>query len=255
MALFAVTLIVFGIAMGGLRPSAESPAPDFSAVLELDLPARPGMPAAEARTAPPQGMPEEEEDSWETVTVRQGQSLDAIFRAQGFSIGLLHEILALNDETRSLKKIRPGDEFAFRRNADGTLEQMRYPLDEGRYLFVDNRDGAPRAETLERLLSTRMYEAEGSIESSLFLAGKAAGLSDAMIMKLANIFGWDIDFVLDIRAGDRFYLLYEKVYRDGDYLRDGEILAATFVNQGQKFQAIRFEADNGPQYYAPDGRH
>jgi murein DD-endopeptidase MepM/ murein hydrolase activator NlpD len=76
-----------------------------------------------------------------------------------------------------------------------------------------------------------------------------------MVMKLANLFGWDIDFVLDIREGDRFYLVYEKVYRDGTFLRDGEIIGATFVNQGEKFQAIRFDIDGQSQYFAPDGRN
>ena len=55
-----------------------------------------------------------------------------------------------------------------------------------------------------------------------------------MVMKLANIFGWDIDFILDIRKGDRFMLVYEKLYREGEFLRDGEILAATFINQGER---------------------
>ena len=75
-----------------------------------------------------------------------------------------------------------------------------------------------------------------------------------MVMKLAYIFGWDIDFVLDIREGDRFMLVYEKLYREGEFLRDGEILAATFVNQGQRFQAVRFENDQISGYFAPDGR-
>jgi murein DD-endopeptidase MepM/ murein hydrolase activator NlpD len=108
-----------------------------------------------------------------------------------------------------------------------------------------------RREARELITETR--EAEGRIESSLFLAGKAAGLSDNMVMKLAAIFGWDIDFVLDIRAGDRFFLVYEKIYRDGEVLRDGEILAATFINQGERFQAIRYETDGAGRYFAPDG--
>jgi murein DD-endopeptidase MepM/ murein hydrolase activator NlpD len=72
---------------------------------------------------------------------------------------------------------------------------------------------------------------------------------------LANLLGWDIDFVLDIREGDSFYLVYEKVYRDGSFLRDGEIVGATFVNQGEKFQAIRFYIDGQSQYFSPDGRN
>jgi murein DD-endopeptidase MepM/ murein hydrolase activator NlpD len=253
-ALFAVTLIVFGVALGGLDPAPPAGDPGYTVVLDLALPARHASPVSRTETLPTV-WPGQEDEAWELVEVRSGQSLDLIFRSQGFGAGLLHEILALNDETRSLKKIRPGDEFGFRRKEDGSFEQMRYALDDDRYLVIESTEAGLRALTQMRQISSMLFEAEGNIDSSLFLAGKAAGLSDAMIMKLANIFGWDIDFVLDIRAGDRFYMLYEKVYRDGSYLRDGEILAATFVNQGEKFQAIRYEADNGAQYYAPDGRH
>jgi murein DD-endopeptidase MepM/ murein hydrolase activator NlpD len=254
LAVFALTLIVFGIALGGLEPAPRPSAPAFGTVLDLDLPSR-VEPEGWTAPVPAEPAPQAAPETWDRVVVKPGQSLDAIFRAQGFSAAVLHEILALNDETRSLKKIRPGDEFAFQRAADGSLERMRYTIDEARYLMIHNHAEAPAAWVEQRAMTTELFEAQGTIESSLFLAGKAAGLSDAMVMKLANIFGWDIDFVLDIRNGDRFVMLYEKVYRDGEYLRDGDVLAATFVNQGDRYQAIRFEADNGRQYYAPDGRH
>ncbi len=256
LAIFAVTLIVFGVALGGLKPAQPAIGGGYTSILDLDLPAR-GEPSADAletsKAIPVDPLTIDEE--WDLVEVQNGQSLDTIFREQGFGAGLLHNILALNAETRNLKKIRPGDIFGFRRDADGNFARMRYSLDESSFLLIAQTDRGLQVSTRERQISSKIFEAQGSIESSLFLAGKAAGLSDAMVMKLANIFGWDIDFVLDIRIGDRFSLIYEKKYRDGDYLRDGEILAATFINQGERFQAIRFEADNGPQYYAPDGRH
>jgi murein DD-endopeptidase MepM/ murein hydrolase activator NlpD len=256
LALFAVTLIVFGVALGGLNPNRTDKDSGYTSVVDLDLPEK-IQPVLSSLTTP--GSVQDREsllrEEWDLVRVRSGQSLDAIFRTQGFSAALLHNILALNAETKNLKKIRPGDEFGFQADTDGNFERMRYSLDEGNYLLVEKSGGELRASTLGRQISSKIFEARGDIDSSLFLAGKTAGLSDAMVMKLANIFGWDIDFVLDIRAGDRFNLIYEKVYRDGEYLRDGEILAATFINQGDRFQAIRFEGDNGPQYYAPDGRH
>jgi len=256
LALFAVTLIVFGVALGGLEAEPAAPEPPYSDVFALDLPGRAG-PAAPAgrdeQADDPKAAPAEER--WRVLEVRPGQSLDAIFRAQGFSPSLLHDILALNAETRNLKKIRPGDEFGFQVSGNGGFERMRYSLGEDRYLMVGRTPDGLQATVQDRQISSRIVETQGAIDSSLFLAGKEAGLSDAMVMKLANIFGWDIDFVLDIRSGDRFNLIYEELYRDGEYLRDGDILAATFVNQGDKYQAIRYEADNGPQYYAPDGRH
>lgn len=254
LALFAVTLIVFGVALGGLEPEPMDEAERFSAIMDLGLPERAPAPAGDAPD-PGQPLGELPGEAWEELSVHPGESLDAIFRKLGFSAGLLHSIMGLNGDTRSLTRIRPGDVFGFQRDAAGEFVRMRYPLDEASYLLVEQTLEGLRAQRLDRQITTGLYEARGTIDSSLFLAGKAAGLSDAMVMKLANIFGWDIDFVLDIRAGDQFYLLYEKLYRDGEYLRDGEVLAATFVNQGERYQAIRYEGDNGAQYYAPDGRH
>ena len=101
----------------------------------------------------------------------------------------------------------------------------------------------------------RLVSSQGTINNSLFGAGKAAGLSDSMVMQLANIFSWDIDFVLEIRAGDSFNLIYEKIYKDGEYLTEGKILAASFTNQGKKYEAVFYEHKDGEgTYYAADGR-
>jgi murein DD-endopeptidase MepM/ murein hydrolase activator NlpD len=194
-------------------------------------------------------------DPWHSVTVRSGQTLDAIFREQGFSIALLHRILAMDGATKGLTRIRPGEVFDFRTDDEGELREMRYPLDEARYLLVRRLDGELSLDIQRREMETEVAETQGVIDSSLFMAGKQAGLSDAMVMKLANIFRWDIDFVLDIREGDRFLLVYEKVYRDGAFLREGEILAATFINQGDRFQAVRFQDGDEVGYFAPDGRN
>jgi murein DD-endopeptidase MepM/ murein hydrolase activator NlpD len=250
--LFALTLIAFGIALGGLGGGAKH-VTETGKVISLDLPDRLDIeaPAAEGASAVITPQPEQ----WESVTVRSGQSLDAIFRQQGFSAGTLHDIMTINKETGQLKNIRPGDLFEFQRHEDGSLKRMRYAISEGKYLIVDHDGQQAMASSEARDMITEVTETSGTITSSLFLAGKQAGLSDGMVMKLANLFGWDIDFVLDIREGDRFFLLYEKVYRDGSFLRDGEIIGATFINQGEKFQALRFDVDGQAQYFAPDGRN
>jgi murein DD-endopeptidase MepM/ murein hydrolase activator NlpD len=257
--LFALTLIAVGLALGGLESSPDDVAVT-SKVVSLSLPDRHEFHATaevgiKAGLAVDSTVSPVESEPWEAVTVRAGQSLDAIFRQQGFSATTLFRILALNNETRQLKKIRPGDLFEFQYHEDGSLIRMRYAVDEARYLIVDYDGQQAFASTEARAIITRIEETSGTITSSLFLTGKQAGLNDGMVMKLANLFGWDIDFVLDIREGDRFLLIYEKIYRDGSFLRDGEIIGATFVNQGEKFQAIRFVIDGNTQYFAPDGRN
>ena len=258
--LFALTLIAFGFALGGLDSGKENEV-IANKVVNLDLPERKSF-----RVVPTDstvdiathgmvtGMPPHIEQ-WETVTVRSGQTLDSIFRQQGFSANTLHTIMTLNTETKQLKKIRPGDLFEFQRHDDRSLKRMRYAIDESHYLIIDHADQKAVAGLEARDMITEITETSGTITSSLFLAGKQAGLNDGMVMKLANLFGWDIDFVLDIREGDRFFLVYEKIYRDGSFLRDGEIVGATFINQGEKFQGIRFDIDGQAQYFAPDGRN
>lgn len=252
--LFAMTLIIFGFALGGLESGPVDEAA-VSTVVTLDLPPRDTAPAYESPATVLQAPVPMDDEPWQAVTVRKGQSLDSIFRAQGFGAGTLHQIMTLNEDTSQLKKIRPGDVFEFQRFADQSFKRMRYAIDEDRFLIVEHDGQQVSAHTVMRELVVQTTETSGVIDSSLFLAGKKAGLTDAMVMDLANLFGWDIDFVLDIRAGDRFYLVYEKIYRDGEFLRDGEIVGATFVNQGEKFQALRFKTDGQTQYFAPDGRN
>jgi murein DD-endopeptidase MepM/ murein hydrolase activator NlpD len=246
---FGATLVLAGLLISlfeTTEPPGEEPAAE---VIELALPERPAGPADAGEP------PAEPEEAWTSVTVRRGQTLDAIFREQGYSIGLLHQILALDGDTKGLTRIRPGDVFDFREDDQGGLSEMRYALDEARYLRVAVIGERIDSRVEQREIVADVAETEGVIESSLFLAGKRAGLSDAMVMNLANIFGWDIDFVLDIRKGDRFMVVYEKLYRDGEFLRDGRILGATFVNQGERFQAIWFEHGDIADYFAPDGRN
>ena len=94
----------------------------------------------------------------------------------------------------------------------------------------------------------------GVITSSLFLAGQEAGLSQSMILDMANIFGGVVDFALDPRRGDTMQLVYEELYVDGEKFNDGEIIAASFTNQGETFNAFRYTDANGDtNYYNEEG--
>jgi len=192
---------------------------------------------------------------WDVIQVESGQTLDAIFRSRGYSVSLLHEIIKLNKETTKLPRLRLGQELLFKDNADGGFSQLRVELGETRFITVSLDEEGLSVADIYREVDRRQQHATGVIQNSLFVAGKNSGLSDNMVMKLANIFGWDIDFVLDIRKGDSFSLIYEKLYRDGKFLRDGDIYAATFINQGEVFRAIRFVSGDGFSYFTPEGRN
>ncbi|MGH8305563.1 MAG: peptidoglycan DD-metalloendopeptidase family protein, partial [Steroidobacteraceae bacterium] len=101
----------------------------------------------------------------------------------------------------------------------------------------------------------RTRTVRGTIDSSLFEAVAAAGAHDQTAVALADIFGWDIDFVLDVRTGDSFVVTYQEIWRDGTYVKDGPIEAAEFVNQGREYRAVRYtDPEGGTGYYTPDGR-
>lgn len=251
---FGVTLILVGLLLGIFETTDKPERVNRPEIIDLPLPER-AQPAEDEQDGDAGLSANGTIPEWNSVTVKPGQTLDAIFKQQGLPIPLLHEIVALNSETRGLTRIRPGDVFDFQTSPRGEFEQMRYALDEARYLLLRQEGGLLSAEIQQREIFSEVAETEGVIQSSLFLAGKQAGLSDAMVMNLANIFGWDIDFILDIRKGDRFMLVYEKLYRDGEFLRDGQILAATFINQGERFQAIYFDNGEVADYFTPDGRN
>jgi len=267
--LAAVGLIALGVAIS-LVPSgpAGSPAarvqplelPELAAgdnaVESTASPARTGLPDVARLEAPSEAGAgrQTSPDHWQIVEIRPGQTLERVFRDLGLDAGVLHEIVTAAEQTRDLARIRPGDEFAFDIDPEAGFRALRTELDETAWLFVERQGDSLVTRTEPRALDRRIVEASGTITSSLYQDATEAGLSDAMIMRLASIFGWDIDFALDIRAGDRFALIYEEVWRDGEFLRDGAILAARFVNRGDSFEAIRYDAGNGPDYFAPDGR-
>lgn len=96
--------------------------------------------------------------------------------------------------------------------------------------------------------------ARGEIDSSLFLAAKRAGLSHNLTMDLANVFGYDIDFALDIRKGDSFEVIYEEKTVEGQRVGTGNILAARFTNRGKTYSAVRYTSKDGTtSYYNADG--
>jgi murein DD-endopeptidase MepM/ murein hydrolase activator NlpD len=137
---------------------------------------------------------------------------------------------------------------------EGLLELV-YEIDALNHLHALREDDSYQSRLIERAPERRTVRAAGSIEDNLFLAAKRADLPQNVTMELAGIFGWDVDFALDIREGDRFALLYEELYLDGERIGTGEILAAEFVNRDKVHQAVRYtDATGRTDYYDPKGR-
>ncbi len=189
------------------------------------------------------------------LTVRSGDTLDRLFRRNNLSINDLAVILQKKLANKYLRLIKPGDEIVVFHQGSEVL-QLNREIDFSSSLKVTRQDKSYRAEKIEHRLVAKHVEADGRIKTSLFEAGTDVGVSDRTIMNLAGIFAWDIDFLLDIRQGDKFRIIVEELWRDGRRVSEGEILAAEFTNQGEIFRAIRYVDPNGnASYYTPEGRN
>jgi murein DD-endopeptidase MepM/ murein hydrolase activator NlpD len=188
------------------------------------------------------------------VIVGRNDTLDAIFRRMSLDKADLAAIRQLPGIRQSLDFLRPGDAIKVT-HSDGEIEELTRKVSETQTLKVVREEDGFAAKMIDNPVETHIRTASASIDSSLFQAAADADISDTVALKLANVFAWDIDFVLDIREGDRFTAVYEQIYQDGKYLRDGEVLAAEFVNNGKVYRAVRFAADAGSaSYYTPDGQ-
>ncbi|MEA5498204.1 M23 family metallopeptidase [Limnoraphis robusta] len=208
-------------------------------------------PPLETVRAEPMG----DQHQWRPVTVQSGQNMADIFRAQGLSGQMLHRLLGVEGVREALTRIRPGQVFDFELDADGALTALRFEKDDSTRVVLIIDDAEVRIESEQRAIQHRVMVASGRISDSLFGAAEAAGMSNAATLELAKAFGYDIDFAQDLRVGDEFHVLYEEIWREGERLRSGDILAATFVNQGKRYQVFRYMfADGRSEYFDAEGR-
>ena len=191
----------------------------------------------------------------ETLQVRSGDSLATLFKRKGIPAGDLQRLVNSQPFGNRLKSIFPGHQLSFTTREDNSLESLTYspgPLQKLTFSRVgDTFEGVEDVAVPDKVIEYH----HGTIDHSLFVASQRAGLDDAETMRLAEIFQWDIDFVLDIRAGDSFHVLLEELYLGDRFVGYGEIVAAEFVNQGDSFRAIRYnDATGKSNYFTPEGK-
>ena len=187
------------------------------------------------------------------LRVARGDTLERMFRRNSLSIGDMMAVLADEQSRRHLSILRPGDVILVQ-HEQGRVARITREIDEIRMLEVLRADAGFVSSISERPVETRVVTATAVINSSLFNAGRAAGVPDSVTMSVAGLFQWDVDFALDIRQGDRYTVVYQELWRDGERLRIGSILAAEFVNRSRIHRAVRFEMDDKPDYFTPEGR-
>jgi len=193
-----------------------------------------------------------------SVKVRNGDNLAIIFSRMDLSPKLLHDLLSSSKKAKRLKHLVPGqtikfiftdDEFTALVHETSKTRQLRIDR------VIDSNGESFTVAVIERTPEVRITHASGTINSSLYLAAHDSDLSDNLIMDLANIFGWDIDFALDIRKGDSFVVAYEELFLEGEKIRNGNIVAAKFINNKKTYRAVQYtNPENKTGYYTPEGR-
>lgn len=264
--------MVAGMLLGGLclaviaLPSQEASASRQSLDVELSLASSPlTMEQSDNQLAlvAPDFLEPDLPESWEeeplltreTFTIQSGDSLSRLFNRAGLNDRALYELMNESPEARALHRIMPGHEVTFEIDAEGRLNQLVYDHSRLSSLVFTRNDSTFTASEVVREPEIHTAYRQATIDSSLFLAGQRAGMTDSLTMELAGIFGWDIDFIMDIRRGDTFSVLFEERFLDGEKIGYGPILAAEFNNRGRSFQAVRYvNSDGKADYYTPDGK-
>lgn len=188
------------------------------------------------------------------VVVNRNDTMDRLFRRFELNLSDLATLRNLPELRSQVDKLRPGELLRFMHRG-GELVGLERKLSDSETLKVTRDETGFVSDVLENPLETRTRTATATIDSSLFQAAADAELPERVAFELAEIFQYDIDFVLDIQAGDRFTVVYEELSQDGVPLRSGNILAAKFVNDGREYRAVRYvDAQGHGEYYSPDGR-
>lgn len=195
------------------------------------------------------------EPKWLKVQIHSGDTLSAVFNEHDLSFSDALALAHLKQYGHFFTTdLRAGDIFRIRANDNGHVIALNHSLDAVRTLKVRTTGDGYTAHVEKADTNRRKAYAVGTIDESFYVDAKEAGLTDRLIMRMVHIFEWQVDFARAIRQGDQFIVVYEQIYSNGQLIRSGNILAAEFINQGERVRALRYTDNNGdPHYYAPDG--
>lgn len=192
---------------------------------------------------------------WRDERVQRGDTVTELLRRMQVEDPVASEYLRRDQSAASFRQLAVGKFVQAETNVDGALLALRYLDNKGDQILIEKRAGGFKTSVQPPLLEQRLVMRSGEISSTLFAATDAIGLPESAANQLAEIFGGDIDFHRDLRKGDRFSVVYEMDYSNGEPVRAGRIRAAEFINQGVSYRVVYFKTDsNHGDYYTPDGK-
>jgi len=230
----------FGIAPGTSTDDVERQ--------EVVQPLQVVLPTAE--TAP------EQDRYWREERIQRGDTIGSLMARLDIEDSEARNFLLGTSASRSMQRLLPGRSVRAVTTGDGKLVSLRFTNADGSEFLLRRDTVGFVVQQDEQETTTQLAMASGEVETSLFAATDAAGLSDTVALQLADIFSSDVDFHRDLHPGDRFSVVYEAIYREGEFVRSGKILAAQFVNRGLPYRAVYFEDESGRgSYYTPEGKN
>ena len=242
------TLPLFGVitAFGIAPQSSGENIPVQEVIEELALPDLSSVQELVAEQAP----------LWQTDEVRKDDTLGALLERLNVQNADAIAFLRQSPDASALaSKLRPGRPILAKTTADGKLLELQYQYDWNAALEVKLDGDTYEARQIQLAQDTRTELKSAEIRSSLFAATDDAGIPDAIAMQLVQIFSSDIDFHLDLRQGDRFRVIYQSGYSNGEMTTPGQVLAAEFINQGKTYSAVLYRDENGrSDYFTPEGK-
>jgi murein DD-endopeptidase MepM/ murein hydrolase activator NlpD len=236
---------LFGmVAAFGIAPDTSIEGlPVEDVILSLELP--------EATPIPPVNM-----TFWRQESIQSGDTIATLLSRLGInsqdSAGFLRDAR----DVKAMHQLVPGKIIHVESTAKGELLLLRYFPGGSEQLVMEKSGGGFRMGTQPPKLETHIQMKTGLINSSLFSAVDSAGVPESIATQIVDILASDIDFHRDLRKGDRFTVVYDSLYGNGEPARPGRVLAVEFINQGTPHRGIYFQAENGESgYYAPDGKN
>ncbi len=188
----------------------------------------------------------------ETHSVQRDQFFSEILSACGLSGRDIHELVESTKEIFDPRNLRTGRKYEVIYDAEsGKPDALRYDISSTDYLLYDLH--AKCAERCERESSIRIAGHSGVITSSLWVAMVEGGIPPDLIDKMQDVYAWSLDFY-HLQKGDRFKLIYEEIYVDGEYSTSGDILAAEFITSGKTFPAYYYVTDEYAGYFDDEAR-
>lgn len=190
---------------------------------------------------------------WTKVKVKSGDSLYLLFKKLGASKADA-TLVAKSPDAGLITKLIPGKSIHIKKDSDENVVEIIYENTPLSWVHAQRQNNEFSISRHDLPQTRRQQKVATHINSSLYAAAQRAGISDTHIMNLTEIFGWDIDFSLNVKAGDSFKIIFDDVYVDGEKKLSGNILAAEFINNGKTYRAIAHPDEAGNmKYYAPDG--